>query len=213
MEILPSFGADIGAPQSADLPMALGPPLLKWTCVSSYGRRVDGALHLFNTTPDSAMARQMFEAALDTSDLCRIGIATHCYSDTWAHQNFVGFKHAFAEQDGLLARATPNIGHADFQHKPDIPNLEWTDPRLLEQNATVSNKKRFLLAARSIFTAFAERNGLEDCEGRWALLAAELGRAIGNDCPEVKRCSKGKADRIAAYRKRCTDMPEYDDRN
>ena len=174
-------------------------------------RRVDGALHLFNTTPDSPDAQKMFKAALDSGNLHRIGIATHCYSDTWAHQNFVGFKHAFGGIEGMLQKVVPNIGHADAEHRPDIPNLEWTDPRLLKDKATVRNRRRFLLAARSIFTAFAEQNGLDDIETRWADLAERLGRAIGDDCPDVKKCKQTQANRVAAYRSICPDIPEYDE--
>ena len=173
----------------------------------------DCSLHLFNTTSDSPDAQTMFRTALDTGDLYRIGIATHCYSDTWAHQNFVGFKHSFGDLKGLIPWILPSIGHADFQHQPDIPNLKWTDPRLLKKNSTVTNRKRFLLAARSIFTAFAKRNGLDDIDIRWANLAEQLGRAIGDDCSGVKHCLRGQAQRIAAYREICPEMPDYNEKS
>ena len=174
-------------------------------------KRSDGSLHLFNTTPDSSDAAEMFKTALDKGDLYRTGIATHCYSDTWAHQNFVGFKHAFGGMDGLLEKATPNIGHADAQHQPDIPNLEWTDPRLTAANSTISNRKRFLLAARSIFTMFAQRNGLVDIEPLWAELAERLARAIGDDCSDIKQCNRERSARITAYGELCPDMPAYEE--
>ncbi len=174
-------------------------------------RRRDCALHLFNTTPDSPKARDMFLAALNSGDLYRIGIATHCYSDTWAHQNFVGLRHSFGDGKGLLVKAKPTIGHVDFTHRPDIPNHEWLDHRLLEQNENVSNKKRFLLAAKSIFTAFAQHNDLEhNIQKTWSELEQQLSHAIGETCSNLKQCKKGKIGRIKAYRNICPEMPEYD---
>ncbi len=64
-------------------------------CLSNSIKRIDGALHILNTTPDSEHAKTMLADALNTGNLYRIGLATHCYADTWAHQNFIGIKHAF----------------------------------------------------------------------------------------------------------------------
>lgn len=180
-------------------------------------RRNDGVLHIFNTTPDSANARRMFRAAMDSGDLCRIGIAAHCYADTWGHQNFVGVRHVFNKQKGLLPRLlripiimlTPSIGHADFQEQPDIPNLQWTDRRLLGPNRAVDNKQRFMAASREIFRAFAARNGLKNIEQRWEELAGQLSSAIGEGSSSVAKCRCERVKRIEAYRAICPEMPEY----
>ncbi|NLF29536.1 MAG: hypothetical protein GX591_01470 [Planctomycetes bacterium] len=175
-------------------------------------RRADGAMHLFNTTAGAPAARRALQTALDSGDVHRIGIAAHALADTWAHQNFVGFEHAFNDGRGLLARLTPTIGHADFQHRPDLPTLVWSDHRLLHDSRRISNKDRFMLAAGALFTAFAAHNGLDDVEGRWAALAGDLGRAIGTPHPGARRCVRGRRARLAAYRTLCPDLPPYDDR-
>lgn len=56
-------------------------------------QRRDGKMHLLNTTPNSGHANEMIDEAFKAGDdtaLYRIGIASHMYVDTWAHQNFVG---------------------------------------------------------------------------------------------------------------------------
>ncbi|MBX2864497.1 MAG: hypothetical protein KTR27_13190 [Leptolyngbyaceae cyanobacterium MAG.088] len=117
--------------------------------LSPTAQRKDGKLHQLNTTPNSENANLIFDAAIESGDLYRIGIAAHSYVDTWAHQNFVGYYDAFNGMSGLLSRALPNIGHADAKHKPDWPALIWQDCRLTQ--ATVDNKQRFLEAAVHLF--------------------------------------------------------------
>ena len=53
--------------------------------------RRDGAMHWLNTTPDSGNARQIMDAALESDNAYRLGIALHAYADTWSHQNFAGY--------------------------------------------------------------------------------------------------------------------------
>ena len=172
--------------------------------------RGDGAMHLFNTTPKSGNAQTMFKEALDTNNLYRIGLATHCYSDTWSHQNFIGIKSGFGDKGTLSAKIIPSIGHADFKHNPDIPNLEWDDTRLVGKNSLVNNKERFMEASRTIFMAFAEHNHLDNVEDTWNELREELSAAIGEVSRDVKACLKGQEGRIEEYKKICPDMPEYD---
>ena len=187
---------------------------------SQQAGRTDGTQHIFNTTPNSENARKMFTAALKSGDIYRIGIAAHCYADTWAHQNFVGFKHGFNLQKGVIQRLiripvmmlVPGIGHAEFQEQPDIPNLRWVDRRLAGPQRMISNKQRFLDACEALFTCFAEHNGLDDIKQRWATLAAELDNAIGDESESVAKARGKKAKRISAYRAICPDMPQYDEK-
>jgi len=108
--------------------------------------------HVFTTIPDSPNARALFDAALESKDLYRIGIATHGYADTWAHQNFVGFKHKINGKRFEII--IPNIGHADFMHEPDRVHNEWKDTRLKDEYADIQNDNRFLEAAKTIFIRF-----------------------------------------------------------
>lgn len=115
-------------------------------------QRRDGKLHLLNTTPDNANARRILQKALATNDLYQIGIASHAFSDTWAHQNFVGYKDGFNAMDTPLGNFIPNIGHADAKHDPDVPGRIWQDDRLLyPKYRIVNNTQRFLLAAGRLF--------------------------------------------------------------
>jgi len=110
--------------------------------------RKDGKMHWLNTTPNSGNANKIMAAALATGDLFRIGVACHSYADTWAHQNFVGYRDEFNAMAGPLSKVTPDIGHADAYHNPDWPGLVWRDQRLQEERR--NNKAIFLEAARHL---------------------------------------------------------------
>ena len=86
-------------------------------------QRKDGRQHPLNTTPNSENANLIFDDALQSRNLYRIGIAAHSYMDTWAHQNFVGYYDSFNAMQGILNKTLPNIGHADAKHNPDWPAL------------------------------------------------------------------------------------------
>ena len=117
-------------------------------------RRRDGKMHILNTTPNSVAARNILQAALrvvDDTRLYRIGIASHAYVDTWAHQNFVGWYDQF---NGIGDNLLPNIGHADARHHPDWPGHRWDDPRLVESE--INNNHRFLSAAQCLFEHYCD---------------------------------------------------------
>jgi hypothetical protein len=117
-------------------------------------RRRDGKMHLFNTTPDSFYANAILDAALQSPEdtrLYRIGIASHAYADTFAHQNFTGWHDHF---NAMGLNPIPNIGHADAKHHPDWVGHRWTDNRLVESE--VNNNHRFLSAAQRLFTRYGD---------------------------------------------------------
>ena len=113
-------------------------------------RRKDGHMHLLNTTPNSVLSQRMIAGALDTGNLYRIGIASHTYVDTWAHQNFVGLNDSF---NGFPGNMVPNLGHSDAFLYPDRVGRKWTDPRLL--NTEIDNNERFILAAENLFYQYS----------------------------------------------------------
>ena len=119
--------------------------------LSPTAQRKDGRQHPLNTTPNSVNANLIFDDALRSGNLYRIGIAAHSYVDTWAHQNFVGYYNSFNAMQGMLSKTLPNIGHADAKHKPDWPALVWLDNRLIEANEVVNNSRRFMDAAKHLF--------------------------------------------------------------
>ena len=117
--------------------------------------RRDGKLHILNTIQDNSNSSAVLKEAFNTKDLYRIGIATHMYADTFAHQNFVGYYESCNSMKGLLEKVIPNIGHADAQYAPDWPANIWTDPRLIRKNSEIDNKARFLKAAGCIFEQYS----------------------------------------------------------
>jgi hypothetical protein len=110
-------------------------------------RRKDGTFHILNTTPNSSNAQKIIKKAVETNNLYRLGIASHCYLDTWAHQNFVGYFSYFNGMSGVLNEAIPDIGHADAKHNPDLISKVWKDERLISKNEIVDNNARFIEAA------------------------------------------------------------------
>ncbi len=182
------------------------------TCATA--ARKDGRTHPFNTTPDSPRARDMFKEALATKDPYRIGIATHVYADTWAHQNFCGLKddfNAIAEPGNIFI---PNIGHADARTNPDMIGHEWVDKRLVEEHAHISNNGRFMEAAEKIFHAFrrhqnpaVDDSALAESWGgvKSALKEAMNARSVLGDVFHLSQ-----RERIEAYRGICSDMPVYE---
>ncbi len=166
---------------------------------SSLAKRNDGVMHILNTTPNSKNAKEIMDEALATKNLYRIGICTHCYVDTWAHQNFVGYKHSFCKMTGLMEKAIPNIGHADAKHQPDIPNLNWEDKRLISANQEVHNINRFIEAAKNVFTKYCNYNEQES-NGQWDQLNEKLVEAMGKTTDKK---------RISAYKSIVPFIPEY----
>jgi len=163
-------------------------------------RRRDGKLHLMNTTPDNANSRQLLQAALDSHDLYRIGIATHMYADTFAHQNFAGFDDTFNDMKGFFTTFIPGIGHADAKHKPDIPALIWEDERLVPSHSQIDNKKRFLEAAQCIYEKYARYLNTPIDNS----LNTQIDEAIGD-------YEDDEEDRIERYKVLCgADFIEYD---
>ncbi|MBE0597451.1 MAG: hypothetical protein IH614_09295 [Desulfuromonadales bacterium] len=119
--------------------------------------RSDEKKNVLNTTPDSNYARKIMEISLEKaalkftsgdyeSALCRIGICSHSYVDTWSHQNFVGANNDY---NSLGGNYIPNVGHADALHYPDWVSHRWTDPRLVEPE--INNNLRFMTAARKLY--------------------------------------------------------------
>jgi len=121
-------------------------------------QRKDGIMHLLNTTPDNDNARFLMESALDSNNLYRIGIAAHAYTDTWAHQNFTGYYSSFNGLSGVLEKVTPNIGHADAKHNPDLISNIWVDERLISAHQVVDNNSRFIEAVSHLLDYLADYN-------------------------------------------------------
>ncbi len=173
-------------------------------------KRKDGLLHIMTTTPNSENVNNLMDIALKNGNLYRIGIATHCYVDTWAHQNFAGYDHKFNSMRGFVEMIAPDIGHADAGHKPDIINRIWMDKRLVIGDRLIHNKKRCLEAAKYLFEKYKKyidpKAKKRDIENAWNDLNRRLSRAIGK---EAKVGSEGRSRRINNYLNIARDMKKY----
>ena len=119
--------------------------------------RKDGKNHPFITTPNSDTAQRILDAAFQSTNgakLYRIGIATHSFTDAWAHQNFVGYHDHF---NNLLDEKEPRLGHSSGAGAPDWIGEKWTDHRLVSEE--VDNGGRFLEAARELFLQYCRYLG------------------------------------------------------
>jgi len=140
--------------------------------------------------------------------LYRIGIASHSYVDTWAHQNFVGWYDDF---NHIGFDIKPNIGHADGEHHPDWVSHKWTDSRLVEPE--ISNKHRFLSAAKELFKKYCDhlkKDGREDNTRKWGSLQKELNKLQG--ITYSGSSSEYKEDRIQRYGESLKFLEEFDER-
>ena len=141
--------------------------------------RLDGKMHLLNTTPNSEIANTLIDEALKVTGetgLYRTGIATHAYADSWAHQNFVGWFDDFNE---IGFNIKPDIGHADAEHHPDWPAHRWDDSRLV--NSRVYNTSRFLDASEALYNKYVEALALKNINPivTWQSLQQKLLDAMG----------------------------------
>jgi len=161
------------------------------------GRRRDGKLHLLNTIPKNQNACLLLKEALALKNLYRIGIASHVYSDRFAHQNFVGCKDSFNSMKGAFEKVIPNIGHADAKFNPDLPASSWEDKRLIPSHCEIDNKQRFLDAAAGLFKEYCNSLGRSTSAQDMESLVKELDKAIG-EMDETGQLSGRRIDRYKA---------------
>lgn len=135
-------------------------------------------------TPGSQRARELFIEALKTRNPYRIGIGAHAYADTWAHQNFSGYRNPanICDDSSLI----PPIGHAQVLKTPDMYNVKWVDRRLVPEAWEIDNFSRYLAAARMVYKFFCAHNrrSFQDSETVLTELELLLNRAGGEKVPE-----------------------------
>lgn len=109
--------------------------------------------------PNSPIAQAMMKRVIEVKDrphaLHRLGIASHVFVDTFAHQGFVGQRTNMnnaseiidSTRSKLKENILPNVGHARVDTYPDRPYLRWqyTDSR--GQNIERDNPSDFIKAA------------------------------------------------------------------
>lgn len=145
--------------------------------------RRDGKMHLMLTTPGSTHAVEVFLSLADVTNLYLIGIASHMLADTYSHQNFTGTFDEINAMKGVWEELIPNIGHADALYKPDIPNLNWTDPRLIDENMHIENKTRVLHAAKLLYNNFLF---LTSGTNNWNKVKKNLNKILSDEIDETE---------------------------
>lgn len=176
-------------------------------------RRRDGKMHILNTTPDSENVNKLMDEAFRSTEdirLYRIGIATHAYVDTWAHQNFVGWYDNF---NAFGINALPNIGHADALHHPDWPGHRWTDNRIVEND--INNNHRFLSVSERLFQKYcdfliSQKRYTNNERPIWDSLRKELEDALGSVYTGDENYDRDK--RLSCYKNLAPWLTEYDER-
>jgi hypothetical protein len=141
----------------------------------------------WKTTADSTQAKDLVDAALEDGGDLRLGIALHCYQDTFSHQGFSGWREELNSCYPWYSPVSslPNVGHAEMRATPDIVSAVWTDPRTGE---TIVNKERVMLAARATYRTLERWHRPHDPRERWIDVKNHL-RPIFNlaDYDERKR--------------------------
>lgn len=171
--------------------------------------RRDGKMHLLNTTPNNEIAHELLQAAFKSTDevrLHRIGVATHAYVDTWAHQNFVGWFDYFNNM-GLDPK--PDIGHADAEHHPDWIAHRWEDDRLVADE--IDNTERFMDAAGYLYREYQDHLATRGRESTqtWQDLEEELRGIFGRSMSGFIDC--GNEDRTRQYGEAAPWLGEFDE--
>jgi len=175
-------------------------------------RRRDGKMHLFNVTPNNEYANKILEEAFKAKKevrLYRIGIATHAYADTWAHQNFTGWHESF---NAVGLNPIPNIGHADAQHHPDWIGHRWVDDRLVD--GEINNNHRFLSASKELFRHYSSHlisagRYAEENRPKWPKVQKKLTLAMGSVSSGDQ--NYGHGERISSYKDLAPWLPEFDE--
>jgi len=111
--------------------------------------------------PDSPLATDMCRAAFETN-LYRLGITTHVYADTWAHQRFSGVRNhineahdetheAVIERIEAFAADIAGLGHGAVSGHPDQPFRVWSYRNCNGNEVTRSNPDIYIQACERIF--------------------------------------------------------------
>ncbi len=131
-----------------------------------------------------------------------------------AHQNFCGLLDHFNSLSSVAWTFTPNIGHADAGHNPDLVCHQWTDGRLIESNKNIDNNTRFIDAAAQIYARFLRfvdpRVSDVNLGASWAILKGQLTAAMNTRSFLGPLFNSSQKARIIAYRGICIDIPDYE---
>lgn len=180
--------------------------------------RFDKKTHPLLTTKDSSYANSIMQRSLqsaisrytpgNTIGLHLLGITTHSFVDTWAHQNFIGW---FDDMNAIGSNIYPNVGHADGLHHPDWVSHRWNDDRL--KYSEIDNISRFLSAAKKAYLYFLlfqqTVQKIAPPTDRWNELEVLLKDIFGGTYSGDQE--KGSDNRIEQYKKASSGLTGYDE--
>lgn len=106
------------------------------------------------TTPNSKIANEIMRAALKSENPYLIGIASHAFADTYAHQNFTCRSEGYNNPFGL--ENIPSYGHMYYGMLPDMVGVKWSDNR--SSSHLINNNDRFIEAAERLLECYAAHN-------------------------------------------------------
>jgi hypothetical protein len=172
--------------------------------------RKDGKMHLLMTTADSAHASEIFFDTTKSENLYSLGIASHMLADSIAHQNFVGTLEEMNSMNGVWETMTPAIGHVLAGDKPDIPNLEWKDPRLIDENAIIHNPDRIILAAKKLYSNYIL---ITSAESNWNKVKKNIHAIISDTIreDELDKVNEQSKNRITKYKELLSEFDAESD--
>lgn len=130
--------------------------------------------------PNSPIAQAMMKRVIEVQDrphaLHRLGIASHVFVDTFAHQGFVGQRTDMnnvseimdATKHKLKENILPNVGHARVDTYPDRPYLRWEYTDSFGQTIERNNPSDFIEAADELckhYQRYLSNNSEADAPG------------------------------------------------
>lgn len=154
------------------------PEILFNKIICNSRKRFDKKYNLFNTVAGGNLVRKLLRKALYNNNMYEIGIASHAFMDSWAHQNFTGMFSDFnvvippivsINESNIKSNAASiiikkctccqyiynnlnnisgKVGHIDALHMPDMLCNKWPDYRL--KDVEVNNNNRFIDAIKNI---------------------------------------------------------------
>ncbi len=160
----------------------------------------DNPLLPYQTTPNSHNAKRMIAAAMASNNPYLIGIASHAFADTWAHQNFSGRFDQMNAAQGFPEILIPNIGHADFREQPDIVGLIWHDSR---HDLQINNCQRFIEAAQHLYYHYCD--SLNQPLLSWGSLEKMLIYCFGKATDSLFEANMNQPKRIKKYKEVCLE--------
>ena len=108
------------------------------------------------TKADSKLSNKIIKEAMKSSNPFMIGIASHAYADTFAHENFIGDADPY--NNFINFASDISYGHLFFGELPDMIGIKWLDVR---RDKIVDNNKKFLKAAINLLAIYCYHNNVK----------------------------------------------------